>query len=95
MCLGFIVTVIFFICFSITMMNMSGQGGGMNMNLATAGASMTIMDEMSEPSSPESATFEDTDLISSAIHDDVSAQLAAAGRGHTVKSCKCIFFKST
>ncbi|XP_038068168.1 DNA-binding protein P3A2-like isoform X2 [Patiria miniata] len=39
---------------------------------------MMIGDDVSEPSSPESA-FDDTDLLNSAMHDEVTAQLAAAG----------------
>ena len=43
--------------------------------------STTMMsDAMSdEPSSPESTTFDDSDLLGNAVHDDVTAQLAAAG----------------
>ena len=37
-----------------------------------------IGDDVSEPSSPESA-FDETDLLNSSMHDDVTAQLAAAG----------------
>ena len=39
---------------------------------------MMIGDDVSEPSSPESA-FDETDLLNSSMHDDVTAQLAAAG----------------
>ena len=38
-----------------------------------------MTDELSEPSSPESTTFEESDLLSSTINDDVTSQLAAAG----------------
>ncbi len=34
---------------------------------------------MSEPSSPESATFDDSDLLNPAVTDVVTSQLAAAG----------------
>ena len=36
-------------------------------------------DPMSEPSSPESIPFDNTDLLSSAVQDEVTAQLAASG----------------
>lgn len=36
-------------------------------------------DDISEPSSPESTPFDDTDLLTQAVHDEVTAQLAAAG----------------
>ena len=35
--------------------------------------------DISEPSSPES-TFDENDLLNATVHDDVTAQLAAAGR---------------
>ena len=39
-----------------------------------------MSDAMSdEPSSPESTTFDDSDLLGNAVHDEVTAQLAAAG----------------
>lgn len=41
--------------------------------------SMTHDSHMSEPSSPESATFDDTDLLNSSVADVVTSQLAAAG----------------
>ena len=37
-----------------------------------------MSDAMSdEPSSPESTTFDDSDLLGNAVHDEVTAQLAA------------------
>ena len=39
-----------------------------------------MSDAMSEPSSPESATFDESDLLNSTVHDDVTAQLASAGQ---------------
>jgi hypothetical protein len=39
-----------------------------------------MSDEISEPSSPESS-FDANDLYSNAVSDDVTAQLAAAGKG--------------
>lgn len=41
--------------------------------------SMVQDSQMSEPSSPESATFDDTDLLNSSVADVVTNQLAAAG----------------
>lgn len=38
-----------------------------------------MSDAMSEPSSPESTTFDEADLLSTSVHDDVTAQLASAG----------------
>lgn len=39
------------------------------------------LDEMSDdPSSPESDNFDDSDLLHNTIQDDVTAQLAAAGK---------------
>ncbi len=38
------------------------------------------MDDLSDdPSSPESDNFDDSDLLSGEVHDEVTAQLAAAG----------------
>ena len=38
-------------------------------------------DDLSDdPSSPESASFDDGDLLSGDVHDDITAQLAAAGK---------------
>lgn len=49
-------------------MNHSDGGGG-------------DLDDLSDdPSSPESDNFEDSDLLSSTAHDEVTAQLAAAGK---------------
>ena len=42
-----------------------------------------MSDAMSEPSSPESATFDESDLLNSSVHDDVTAQLASAGQPFT------------
>jgi len=39
-----------------------------------------ISDDISEPSSPESAPFDASDLLNSSVSDDVTAQLAAAGK---------------
>lgn len=47
------------------MMNINGHQGGMSMSLGTTG---TMMDDMSEPSSPDSssaAPFEEADLLQS------------------------------
>ena len=39
------------------------------------------VDDLSDdPSSPESASFDDGDLLSGDVHDDITAQLAAAGQ---------------
>ena len=38
-----------------------------------------ISDDISEPSSPDSSTFDASDLLSGTCNDDVTAQLAAAG----------------
>ncbi len=45
-------------------------------------ASTMMSDAMSDdpPSSPESTTFDDSDLLGNAVHDEVTAQLAAAGQ---------------
>lgn len=50
-------------------------------NINTAYTSGMMSDEISEPSSPESS-FDANDLYSNAVSDDVTAQLAAAGKGH-------------
>lgn len=39
---------------------------------------MSITEDVSEPSSPDTP-FDDTDLLNPAVNDDVTAQLAAAG----------------
>lgn len=39
-----------------------------------------IDDLSDEPSSPESDNFDDSDLLSGTVHDEVTAQLAAAGK---------------
>lgn len=68
------------------MMNdvMTTAHNAMNSSMATINAShmaSSIMsDDMSVPSSPESANFDESDLLSNAVNDDVTAQLAAAGR---------------
>ena len=38
-----------------------------------------MSDGISEPSSPESTTFDPHDLLANAVSDDVTAQLAASG----------------
>lgn len=38
-----------------------------------------MSDDLSEPSSPDSSSFDASDLLSSSVQDDVTAQLAAAG----------------
>lgn len=43
-----------------------------------------MSDDLSEPSSPDSSSFDASDLLSSSVQDDVTAQLAAAGL--------CLFF---
>ncbi|KAL5014512.1 hypothetical protein ScPMuIL_008782 [Solemya velum] len=49
------------------------------MAIASSHLSTGMMsDDMSEPSSPES-TFDSSDLLSSSVNDDITAQLAAAG----------------
>ena len=53
--------------------------GDMRDGLHTAGGDVTGDEELSEPSSPESVFEADTDLLHSAISDDVQAQLAASG----------------
>ena len=39
-----------------------------------------IDDLSDDPSSPDSDNFDDSDLLSSTVHDEVTAQLAAAGK---------------
>lgn len=59
-------------------MNHSDGGGG-------------DMDELSDdPSSPETDNFDDSDLLSCTVHDEVTAQLAAAGEFFFI-SCKFSF----
>lgn len=73
-------------------MNMSYQvtsSGGINvgnMNAITINtqqighiSSGMMSDDLSEPSSPDSSSFDASDLLSSSVQDDVTAQLAAAG----------------
>jgi nuclear respiratory factor 1 len=75
-------------------MNMSYQvapsaGGGIsmgNMNAITINtqqmghiSSGMMSDDLSEPSSPDSSSFDASDLLSTSVQDDVTAQLAAAG----------------
>lgn len=57
-----------------------------NMNAITINAqqighisSGMMSDDLSEPSSPDSSSFDASDLLSNSVHDDVTAQLAAAG----------------
>ena len=42
-------------------------------------SSVNMADTLSETSSLDSATFDDSDLLSSAVTDDITAQLASAG----------------
>lgn len=49
-------------------MNHSDGGGG------------DIDDLSDDPSSPDSDNFDDSELLSSTVHDEVTAQLAAAGK---------------
>lgn len=75
-------------------MNMSYQvtssgSGGINvgnMNAITINtqqighiSSGMMSDDLSEPSSPDSSSFDASDLLSTSVQDDVTAQLAAAG----------------
>lgn len=47
------------------------------------------LDDLSDdPSSPESDNFDDSDLLSSTVHDEVTAQLAAAGKYHKLYKIK-------
>ncbi len=46
-------------------------------SISTTMMSDTLSDD---PSSPESTTFDDSDILGSTVHDDVTAQLAAAGK---------------
>lgn len=39
-----------------------------------------MSDEISEPSSPESASFDASDLLNNSVTDDITSQLAAAGK---------------
>ena len=48
--------------------------------MATINSTMLSDGLSDEPSSPESTTFDDSDLLRSAVTDDVTAQLAAAGK---------------
>ena len=48
-----------------------------NMNHMSSGI---MSDDISEPSSPESTSFDASDLLNSSVNDDVTAQLAAAGK---------------
>ena len=41
--------------------------------------SSDMMSDLSEPSSPESESFDTSDLLSTAVNDDITNQLAAAG----------------
>lgn len=67
-------------------MDTSSHGGPLSintgidgsMNSSQLGASM-MSDGMSEPSSPEPTTFDESDLLQHTVHDDITAQLAAAG----------------
>jgi hypothetical protein len=43
-------------------------------------AASLMAEDMSDASSNESTQFDDTDLLNSSVHDDVTAQLAAAGK---------------
>lgn len=50
------------------------------------------VDDLSDdPSSPESASFDDGDLLSGDCHDEVTAQLAAAGLSFITKTIKISF----
>lgn len=51
-----------------------------HVNMTTINSTMLSDGLSDEPSSPESTTFDDSDLLRSAVSDDVTAQLAAAGR---------------
>lgn len=51
-----------------------------HINMTTINSTMLSDGLSDEPSSPESTTFDDSDLLRSAVSDDVTAQLAAAGR---------------
>ena len=61
---------------------MNSIGSAMNTTISTS----MISDQMSEPSSPESTTFDDSDLLNSTCSDDVTAQLAAAGQLQSSRS---------
>ena len=56
---------------------MINSASGLTVNSAMSASMMG--DDMSDPSSPESGPFDESDLLASAVHDDVTAQLAAAG----------------
>ncbi|XP_064633059.1 nuclear respiratory factor 1-like isoform X2 [Lineus longissimus] len=49
------------------------------MNINSSMASHLMAEDMSDASSNESTQFDDTDLLNSTVHDDVTAQLVAAG----------------
>ena len=50
------------------------------MNHHSDGGGGDLDDLSDDPSSPESDNFDDSDLLSSTVHDEVTAQLAAAGK---------------
>ena len=58
---------------------MNTPGVILNTSMNTAMNSSIMSEEMSEPSSPESHDYDDSDLLHSAVTDDVTAQLAHAG----------------
>lgn len=39
-----------------------------------------ILSDLSEPSSPESEMYDATEILGTSVHDDVTHQLAAAGK---------------
>lgn len=50
-----------------------------NMSTSPMCANM-LSDDMSESSSPDSPHFDETDLLTNTMNDDVTTQLAAAGK---------------
>ncbi|KAK3584886.1 hypothetical protein CHS0354_023472 [Potamilus streckersoni] len=51
----------------------------LSLNSGHMSAGDMMVDDLSEPSSPESDNFDTSDLLSSSVNDDVTSQLAAAG----------------
>lgn len=69
----------------------NGVHGSMTGSISHINHSMMDDDMSDNPSSPESA-FDASDLMHSSMHDEVTAQLAAAGRPQSIKYLKVLFF---
>lgn len=85
----------------VTIMNAGAGGGGSTgcdnqiaMVVGSPGGGMSGAsddDDDNCPSSPGSAYEEGTDLMAAAMGDEVTAQLAAAGKYHNLRCCS--YFK--